>query len=405
MRRCATAQRFGAGGTRALRRGVGTAVVLWRLRQKAVQPCRRAERRQTERTERMAEDIKILVTGASGFIGSFICAEAERLGMRVWAGLRKGSSRRWLQSERLNVQLLDLTDRSVLGQQLQAFKEKYGRWDYVVHAAGATKCLHQADFDRNNYDCTVNLVTCLRELDMMPRLLLYVSSLSVLGAIREPGDGCARDVYAPLSAADEPRPNTAYGRSKVKSEQWLQANAADVPYVIFRPTGVYGPRERDYFLQVKSVRQHVDFAVGFTPQKITFVYVQDVVGALFAAIAKEREGARGRILHHIYHLSDGRLYTSRDFGRLVQQELGVRHVCRITAPLWVLKCVCAVGELAGRLTHSISALNLDKYHILRQRNWNCDIEPLREELGYEPQWPLERGVKETVAWYRQQGWL
>ena len=53
----------------------------------------------------------------------------------------------------------------------------------------------------------------------------------------------------------------------------------------------------------------------------------------------------------------------------------------------------------------MAPLNMDKFNILRQRNWRCDITPAREELGYQPQWPLERGVKETIAWYQSEGWL
>ena len=50
-------------------------------------------------------------------------------------------------------------------------------------------------------------------------------------------------------------------------------------------------------------------------------------------------------------------------------------------------------------------LNGDKYKIMRQRNWKCNIRPLEEELGYQPQYPLERGVKETMDWYKKEGWL
>jgi nucleoside-diphosphate-sugar epimerase len=53
----------------------------------------------------------------------------------------------------------------------------------------------------------------------------------------------------------------------------------------------------------------------------------------------------------------------------------------------------------------MSALNNDKYHILSQRNWQCDIEPARRDFGYTPEWPLERGVKAAVEWYKQEGWL
>ncbi|MCH5177648.1 MAG: NAD(P)-dependent oxidoreductase [Prevotellaceae bacterium] len=346
----------------------------------------------------MEKQTKILITGASGFIGSFLCEEGLQRGMEVWAGVRGSSSRKWLQDTRLQFQTLDMTSRDMLRHDLQQFREQHGGWDIVVHAAGATKCLHQRDFDRNNFDCTVNLVETLRELDMVPRLFVYVSSLSVLGPIRE------RD-YSAMRADDRPCPNTAYGRSKLKSEEYLRSLDAAFPYVIFRPTGVYGPREKDYFLMAKSIRQHVDFAVGYRKQEITFVYVADLVGAIYAAVAKATDGTAADINRHVYHVSDGVAYSSRAFSDELQEAMRVKHVLHVTAPVWFLRCVCAVSEFFSRLQGKPSTLNGDKYRIMKQRNWNCDIEPMRTELGYEPQWMLRRGTREAVKWYKEQGWL
>ena len=48
---------------------------------------------------------------------------------------------------------------------------------------------------------------------------------------------------------------------------------------------------------------------------------------------------------------------------------------------------------------------MDKYKIMKQRNWQCDITPLEKELGYRAEYPLERGVKEIIAWYKKEKWL
>ena len=71
----------------------------------------------------------------------------------------------------------------------------------------------------------------------------------------------------------------------------------------------------------------------------------------------------------------------------------------------MLRLVTFFGEYIGRLRGKVTALNNDKYHIMKQRNWRCDITPACRELGYRPQYDLARGVKETIAWYRQNGWL
>ena len=362
--------------------------------------------------------MKLLVTGASGFIGSFIVSEGLERGHEVWAGVRRSSSRQYLQDPRTRFAELDLSDTTRLTAQLQALKAEMGGmgWDYVIHAAGATKSLKREGFFRTNTEGTQHLVEALRAADMMPQRLVFISSLSVFGAIREVerskvegrrskvegqrSSFTISQIYPAITADDTPQPNTAYGESKLAAERWLQQQT-DVPWVILRPTGVYGPREKDYFLMAKSIGQHIDFAVGYKPQEITFVYVRDVVQAVFLACERPAE----QVLHRAYFLSDGRSYNSRAFSDLLQEEMDVRFVLHIKAPLWFLRAVCTVNGTVCRWMGQLTTLNMDKYHILSQRNWNCDIEPARRELGYEPQWPLERGVPETVAWYKQEGWL
>ena len=330
---------------------------------------------------------KILITGASGFIGSFIVEEALRRDMEVWAAVRKSSSRRYLTDPRIHFIELDLSSEEQLVQQLSGHS-----FDYVVHAAGVTKCVDPDDFRRINTQGTIHLVNALVATGMPLRKLVYLSSLSIFGPIHE-------DIpYRDICDLDTPQPNTAYGQSKYEAEQWLDQAQLPFPYIVLRPTGVYGPRERDYFLMAKSIKGHVDFAVGYKPQVITFVYVLDVVQAVFLALERGTSGRK-------YFLTDGNVYSSKTFSDLIIQELGHPFCLRIKAPLWVLRVGTFFGECFGRLTGRISALNNDKYHILRQRNWKCDIQPARDELGYSPQWPLAVGVPTTIQWYKDNQWL
>ena len=332
----------------------------------------------------------ILITGASGFIGSFLVEEALRRRMDVWAGVRASSSHAYLQQPAVRFVELDFSDPQKLESALASHKEKQGCFDYIVHCAGATKCIDKADFDRVNFLQTRYFVDALRKLGMVPRQFVFISTLSVFGPIHEHS-------YAPICEADVPCPNTAYGRSKLKSEQYLQG-LPDFPYVICRPTGVYGPRERDYFLMAKSIRRHTDFAVGYRRQDLTFVYVKDVVQAVFLGMEKG-------VVRRAYFLSDGNVYDSRIFSCLIRKELGNPWVIRFRFPLFILKVVSLLAEFAARCRHTSSTLNSDKYRIMKQRNWQCDITPVVEELGFSPEYDLERGVKETIAWYKDKGWL
>ncbi len=359
--------------------------------------------------------MKILITGASGFIGSFIVEEALRREMDVWAVVRRSSSKEYLKDSRIHFIELDFSDEGKLREQLSAH-----RFDYVVHSAGVTKCLKSSDFYRVNTEGTKHLVNALIATGQPLQRFVFLSSLSIYGPVRE------KQPYQEIREQDTPCPNTAYGKSKLAAERFLDSlNAAcgghaatpcktsdnaekaceeaasttsAFPYVVLRPTGVYGPREKDYFMMAQSIKNHTDFSVGYKPQDLTFVYVSDVVQAVFLALERGKTGRK-------YFLSDGNVYSSRTFSDLLCRELGHPWVLRIKAPLWFLRAVTCLGEAVGHLRGKVTALNNDKFHIMRQRNWRCDITPAREELGYHPQVDLEEGVRRSVRWYREQGWL
>ncbi len=331
--------------------------------------------------------MKILITGASGFIGSFIVEEALKRGLETWAAIRKTSSRQYLQDGRIHFIELDFSSRQRLEEQLKGHA-----FDYIVHAAGATKCLNPADFYKINYEGTKNFVKTLIASRMPIKRFIYLSSLSVFGAIKE------RQPYQEITEHDIPRPNTAYGKSKLEAERFLDSIGSNFPYIILRPTGVYGPREKDYFIMAKSIKAHTDFSVGFRRQDITFVYVEDVVQAVFLALDRGMNGRK-------YFLSDGKVYQSSTFSNYIREELGRPWRIRVKAPVWVLRIATYLGELRARRTGEISALNNDKYNILRQRNWRCDIEPAMDELGYKPRFDLKEGTRLTIKWYKENQWL
>lgn len=338
----------------------------------------------------MTEGKKILITGSSGFVGSFLVEGGLQRGFQVWAGVRKSSSRKYLQDANIRFAELDFSNPEKLKSQLAQHQQQHGGWDYVVHCAGVTKCRNSAEFMKGNYEATRHFVEALQELHMEPKLFVFISSLSLFGPIHESD-------YSPICETDTPCPNTAYGNSKLMAENYLQS-LTDFPYTILRPTGVYGPREKDYFLMAKSIQRHVDFSVGFKRQDITFVYVKDLVQAVYLAILHRPVGRS-------YFVTDGGVYQSQTFSNLIQQELGNPFVLRIKCPLFLLKVITSV---VGTLSHwmgKASTLNSDKYQILKQRNWRCDITPLQQELGYSPEYPLERGVREIIDWYKKEGWL
>lgn len=333
---------------------------------------------------------KVLITGAGGFIGGFIVEEALSRGYDVWAAVRATTSRKYLQDERIHFVELDFNDEEKFRATISAELADHGKWDYVVHNLGATKCANFSDFNRINYGYIRLFADTLVALDAVPDGFVMMSSMSVLGLGDEKG-------YTPFTSKSIPMANTRYGLSKLKAETYLQS-LPNFPYIAMRPTGVYGPRERDYFLMIESIRKGFDFSVGYRRQMLTFIYVKDLASAVFSAL---ESGVRRKS----YLLTDGKTYSQSEFRTIVKQLLGKRFVVPIKAPLWVVKIVCAIAERIAAAKGKASTLNRDKYIILRQRNWTCDISDAVNDFGYSPRYDLRAGLEEAIQWYRDNGWL
>jgi nucleoside-diphosphate-sugar epimerase len=316
---------------------------------------------------------KILITGASGFIGSFLVEKALKEGFEVWAGIRSGSDKRYLQDGRIRLIDLAYQRKESLKEQIQQHAVRHGKWDYIIHNAGITKCLHVSDFDKINYQYTVHLIEALQETGNIPEKFILMSSLS-----------------ATLTAS-------AYAQSKLKAEAFLQSTT-DFPFLIMRPTGVYGPREKDYFLMIKSVRSGWDITAGRKEQKLTFIYVTDLADAVFSAL-------QSPYIRKTYPVTDGQVYTDSAYTRIVKESLGKKHLIRIKIPLWLLYLVSVLCEFFARFSGKPSTLNRDKFVIMKQRDWTCDTSLLFKDLSFTPAYDLRKGIEACVEWYRGNDWL
>lgn len=327
---------------------------------------------------------RVLIIGAGGFIGGFICRRGLELGYEVTAGIRPSTSREYLDDPRLRFIEFDYSSADAIRQGLESVP---GAWDYIIYNLGATKCTNFLDFNRINFECLRNFGTALKAGGKLPEKFLYVSSLSALG----PGD---EKGYTPISESDYPRPNTKYGLSKIKAEQWLEAMSG-LPWIIFRPTGVYGPHEKDYLMMIQCIDRHFDFGVGFRKQMLTFIYVEDLVQAMFMALEKAP-------VHRRYNISEPRAYTQAEFRRITAELLGRKAVLPVRLPLWAVKGVSYVAEKIGALTGKPSTLNRDKYQIMKQRNWRCTTDAATDDFGFTAPTDLRTGLTRTIAAYRDE---
>lgn len=315
--------------------------------------------------------MKILITGASGFIGSFLVEGALDRRYEVWAGVRRSSSREYLQDSRISFIDLNYSDKEQLKQQISEHVSQYGKWDYIIHNAGLTKSLDIRDFEKVNYLFTRQFIEALQETNTIPAKFILMSSLSAY-----------------------PNPESEYGKSKLKAEHFLESQTG-FPYIILRPTGVYGPRDKDYLLMLKTVDAGWVVTAGFKPQKLTFIYVKDLVTVAYLALESP-------LSNKAYFITDGNVYTDKTYAQIVKTALGKKFAIKIRIPLLILKTVSVLAEGFAHLTKEPSTLNRDKYLIMKQRDWTCDISPVQQDLGFQADYDLDKGIAKCVKWYRKE---
>ncbi|RLD52030.1 MAG: NAD(P)-dependent oxidoreductase [Bacteroidetes bacterium] len=325
---------------------------------------------------------KILIVGASGFIGGFLVEEALNRGYEVYAGIRSTSNRQYLSDKRIKFLELKLSDKSNLKQKIKDF----GRFDYVIHNAGLTKSCKKSAFEQVNFQYTKNLTEAFIETENIPDKFIYVSSLDAFGSGNE-------ETMQAIKLSDKPNPQTLYGKSKLKTESYLNS-LNGFPNIIIRPTGVYGPRDKGYYLVYKSIKNGIETYIGSRKQVISFIYVKDLARLVFDA-------AQSEISNKAYFISDLRKYTTEEFNQIVKKELN-KKALRIVFPKAVVKILSFIIGNLSCLFGKPATLNMEKYKIISAGNWYCDSSDIVKDFGFKPEYDLKKGIKETITWFKEQ---
>ncbi len=327
---------------------------------------------------------KVLITGASGFIGYHLVEAALRSGLSVYAGVRAGSDVSHLKGYDIGFCELDYSNKEQLTKQLAA-----NGFTYIVHAAGATRAVSQQAYDAINAEYAFNLASAA--VDALGNRLskfVYVSSLAAMGPLNSSEMVITEEVT--------PTPVTAYGRSKLLGEQKLRT-LSSLPLIVLRPTAVYGPRERDIFIMLRSINRGIEAYIGRTEQQLSFIYVKDlasvIINSLFSGLSNET-----------FNISDGRGYDQYELANLSKQLLR-RKTVRLHLPYGMIKGLAFAMERLYGWRGKAPVLNREKLHELTAVNWQCSIEKAKSQLGFCPQYSLEQGLRETLQWYHQNKWL
>jgi dihydroflavonol-4-reductase len=325
---------------------------------------------------------KALVTGANGFVGSHLVEALLKRGYRVRCLVRKTSDISCLVPFDLEYFYGDLLSEDVLKQALSGV-------DYVFHSAALVKAKHKDDFFRVNYLGTKNLIELSFKMNPQIKRFLYVSSQAAAG----PSKG-----GRPLNENNLPSPVTEYGKSKLLGEKAIWEYKDRIPITIIRPPAIYGPRDKDIFLLFKAVNNGTKPLFGRGESNFSLVYVKDLVEGIISAAESEKA------IGQIYFIADEKPYSYGEAEELIQKALNVKAIS-IRIPIPVLTLMAFFAEFWSKLRGKTSTLNLERVKQFKQKFWVCDVSKAKNELGFSARCSLKDGVKETVQWYKENGWL
>lgn len=326
--------------------------------------------------------MRVLVTGATGFVGSHLVEELLGAGHEVKALVRRTSDLRWIKGLPITLCWGDVTEPSSLDEALSGV-------GWVLHVAGVTKALGYTSYMEANAMGTRHVMeACLRQSER-PRRVVLVSSLAACGPCR---------VERPTKESDACHPVSHYGRSKLEAERMAMALAHKVSLTVIRPPAVYGPRDRDILTFFRLLHRGWDLRVGKGERYLCLVHVRDLArGIILAAEAEVPSGS-------VFFVSDGEVHAWSDVVGILERVMGVRaRTLKVPSGLaWI----AALGsEAVCGLLGIPPLLNREKVREMLQSCWTCDIQKAIDELGFKPQVSLEEGLRETYLWYRKEGWI
>lgn len=315
----------------------------------------------------------LLLTGAGGFIGGHLLEQLKASGTPVRRLVRRGSAA----SGQAGVE--SRCADFATGEGLEAALEGV---DAVIHLAGVTKALRAEEYRQGNVGATETL---LRAIGSRPIRFVHVSSLAAAG----PGSMLTED--------DEPRPVSLYGRSKLEAERVVRALRPDA--VIVRPSVVYGPRDTDVLQILKSVAKGVSVEIAGGERWFSAIFVKDLAEALL--LAASHPHAAGRT----YFLAHSKPATWRDLAVIAARLMGRKPPLCLKVPFRAAYAFAACVEAWARIKGKPDIVSRDKLREARYNSWTCDPGRAAAELGFRARTDLEAGLAETLAWYREAGWI
>lgn len=323
---------------------------------------------------------RCLVTGASGFLGSYVVDKLVEVGARARCLVRRSSRREFLPADGVEFVQGDVTD-------VEALRLALADTDVVFHLAGLIKAPRPEDYFRVNYLGTINLLEACRQQARAPRVVL-VSSLAASGP-SAPG--------RPKTEESQDAPLTPYGKSKLLAERAAASFGRELPLTIVRPPTIYGPRDRESLLLFRLVAMGVRPRLSVTSE-ISVIHAADLADGLLLAAANP--SAIGRT----YFMASDDRPSLDSLIEAIASALGRRGI-DLPVPGWAVRGAGRIAELIRDLGGVSLVFDRWKAEEVLSGFWACSNTRAREELGFSPRISLAEGIAGTAQWYQRMRWL
>ncbi|MBW2996948.1 NAD-dependent epimerase/dehydratase family protein [Candidatus Woesearchaeota archaeon] len=333
-----------------------------------------------KKTKASAGAKKVLVTGATGFIGSHMIDALEKEGFRIKALVRKTSNIRRLKDRDIELVFGDLLHKRSLEKAVTDV-------DVIFHLAGFLFGNDEKDFLRVNVEGTRNLLSAINKVNPDIRRFIYISSQA---AIRPNKSNIPVDLHSEESRCS---PTTYYGKSKLKAEKHVKAMSASFPTTIIRPSLVFGPRTTAFNPFFKLIKKGIKLNMR-QDRHYSFIHVNDLVRGILAAAENPAAEDKTYFMAHKESFSWNRLMS------MIERLMGKRAFSLKISENTIrfIKALLPIYTFLSRDYRPIS-----KIEEIQQVYWLCDSTKAEKEIGFKAGINFEKSIKETLDWSYRQG--